>query len=83
MSYRVSLLALGCALALPAAAQAPAGWQMRIDRSTSATDPDKSPDVKFVTMGQGFHVTAGPAAVLWKPENTASGIWTSRKLFIR
>ena len=81
MFHRVSLIALGCALALPAAAQAPAGWQMRLDRSTSATDPDNSPDLKFVTMGQGFHVTGGPAAVMWKPENTASGAYTVKGRF--
>jgi hypothetical protein len=68
-------------LATPLVAQAPAGWQMRLDRSTSATDPDNSPDVKFVTMGQGFHVTGGPAAVMWKPENTASGAYSVKGRF--
>ncbi len=33
-----SLLAL--VLAAPLAAQAPQGWRERVDRSTSATDPD-------------------------------------------
>jgi hypothetical protein len=63
------------------AAQAPAGWQMRLDRSTNAADPDSTPDVKFVTMGNGFHVTTGPAVVLWKPENTLTGTYTVKGNF--
>ncbi len=62
--------------AAPLAAQAPAGWHMRLDRSTNASDPDNTPDVKFVTMGQGFHVTGGPAAVMWKDDNNATGAYT-------
>jgi hypothetical protein len=70
----ISVLSL---FALPLAAQqTPAGWQMRVDRSTNAADPDDVPDVKFVTMGNGLHVTTGPAVVLWKPENTATGAYT-------
>lgn len=72
----VSTLALALLFAAPVAAQVPAGWQMRVDRSTNAADPDDVPDVKFVTMGQGFHVTTGPAVVLWNPANTASGTYT-------
>lgn len=81
MFRRASALALTLVLAAPVAAQAPAGWQMRLDRSTNASDPDGSPDVKFVTMGQGFHVTTGPAVVLWKPENTATGTYTIKGRF--
>lgn len=76
MRHHVSVVVLATLLAAPLAAQSPAGWQMRLDRSTSASDPDNTPDVKFVTMGPGFHVTGGPAAVLWKPENTATGAYT-------
>ena len=32
---------------------APAGWKQRLDRSTSASDPDAAGAVKFVTMGNG------------------------------
>lgn len=81
MFRRVPALALACLLSAPVAAQAPAGWQMRVDRSTNAADPDDVPDVKFVTMGQGFHVTTGPAVVLWKPENAASGAYTIKARF--
>lgn len=75
-------LTLAAALvAAPLAAQAPAGWHMRLDRSTNASDPDNTPDVKFVTMGQGFHVTGGPASVMWKDDNTASGSYTIKGRF--
>ena len=43
----VALLAL--ALSAAATAQAPKGWKMRVDRSTSASDPDAAGDIKFVT----------------------------------
>lgn len=54
---------------------------MRLDRSTDASHPDRTPDVKFTQMGSGFHVTTGPAAVLWSPQNTASGTYTLRGTF--
>ena len=54
--------------AAPLLAQAPpAGWKMRVDRSTSATDPDAAGAIKFVTMGTGFHATNPQAAVFWNP----------------
>jgi hypothetical protein len=62
-------------------AQAPAGWTLRLDRSTNASDPDKTPVVKFTEMGSGFHVTTGPAAVLWSPANSASGTYTLKGTF--
>lgn len=63
------------ALAVPVAAQEaeqagaayPDGWHVRIDRDQPAEG------VNFVTMGEGFHVTTGPAAVLYNPESTHSG----------
>ncbi|MGQ0649892.1 MAG: hypothetical protein ACT4P7_20265 [Gemmatimonadaceae bacterium] len=81
MYRHATKVALACLLAAPLAAQPPAGWQMRLDRSTNAADPDKTPEVKFVTMGQGFHVTTGPAVVLWKPENAATGGYTAKARF--
>jgi hypothetical protein len=62
-------------------AQAPAGWKVRPDRSTSATDPDAAGDIKFVTMGQGFHATNPQAAVYWNPSHTATGNYTVRGTF--
>lgn len=81
MIRRLALAAALAAFSLPALAQAPAGWQMRVDRSTNAADPDDVPDVKFMTMGSGMHVTTGPAAVIWNPANTASGTYTLKGSF--
>lgn len=67
--------------ALPAAAQAPDGWMIRLDRSTNAADPDDVADVKFTKMGNGMHVTGGPAAVIWHPANTANGSYTVKGTF--
>lgn len=54
----------------------PPGWQIRLDR------PDASPaNVRFVREGQGYHFTAGPAAILWQPSDTVSGEYTVRGTF--
>ena len=75
----VALLAL-VAFA-PLVAQAPKGWKMRVDRSTEASDPDAPGDIKFVTMGSGFHATNPQAAVYWNPANTAAGAYTLKGTF--
>ena len=46
----------------------PAGWMGRTDRAT-----DKLTDAKFVSMGGGYHVTSGPAAIYWNPKTVVSG----------
>lgn len=82
MLRRVLVLVVTAAFVAPLAAQqAPANLKMRVDKSTSATDPDDVPDVKVVTAGKGFRVTGGPAVVLWDPANTASGNYTVRATF--
>jgi len=43
----------------------PAGWQMRLD--TAQAKPDA---VRFSTMGSGFHVMTGPAAIFYRPSDT-------------
>src|SRR5262247_1003651 len=82
MLRRLFFACLIVAAVVPLAAQAPAGWKERIDNSTNATDPDDNPKVKFVSMGKGFHVTSGPAATFWNPENTASGNYTLKGTFV-
>ena len=82
MLQRVLPMALIACLVAPLAAQVPAGMKMRVDKSTSASDPDDSPDVKVVTAGKGFRVTGGPAVVLWKPTDTASGNYTVKATFV-
>ena len=57
-------------------AQAPKGWKLRVDRSTSASDPDGAGAISFVTSGSGFHATNPQAAVYWNPANTAAGSYT-------
>ncbi|HEY1493334.1 MAG TPA: hypothetical protein VGF49_02270 [Candidatus Solibacter sp.] len=76
---QVAVLAL-CAFA-PLFSQAPAGWKMRVDRSTAASDPDAPGDIKFVTSGSGYHATNPQAAVYWNPANTVSGNYTLKGTF--
>ncbi len=53
--------------------QAPPGWKVRVDRSTSATDPDAPGPITFAAIGSGFHATNPQAAIFWNPANTISG----------
>jgi hypothetical protein len=62
-------------------AQAPKGWKVRADRSTSATDPDAAGTIKFATSGSGFHATNPQAAVFWNPANTATGNYSLKGTF--
>ena len=62
-------------------AQSPAGWRVRADASTNASDPDQAGAIKFVTMGTGFHATNPIAAVYWNPANTAKGPYTVKGTF--
>ena len=81
MLRRVVLIALTAFLAVPLAAQAPQGWKVRVDFSQNAQDPDNTPNLKFVTMGKGFHVTGGPAGTFWNPGQTATGNYTAKATF--
>lgn len=52
-------------------------WEVRIDRSTSASDPDDTAEIDFTPMGlTGFHYVGGPAGTLWVPGQTANGEYT-------
>jgi len=68
-------------LAMPLMAQAPDGWQSRVDRSTNAADPDDVPNITVHTVADGFEVFTGPAVTMWNPENTASGAYTLEGTF--
>lgn len=46
----------------------PAGWSGRTDEKSAKLD-----DAKFVTMGKGYHVTSGPAAIYWSAKDKVSG----------
>ena len=81
MKRHVHVAVLALVALAPLVAQAPKGWKMRVDRSTAASDPDAPGDIKFVTMGSGFHATNPQAAVYWNPANTATGTYTLKGTF--
>ena len=66
---------------VPLFAQVPKDWKLRIDRSTSAEDPDAAGAIKFMPVGSGFHVITPQAAVFWNPANTATGNYTLKGTF--
>ena len=78
-AFTSTLLAVLAAASL--IAQAPAGWKLRVDRSTSAEDPDAAGDIHFVMQGKGFHATNPQAAVYWNPSSTASGNFSLKGTF--
>lgn len=75
------LAAMGILVATSLGAQAPEHLQLRIDRSTSASDPDDVPDVTVTHANDVLRVNTGPAAVVYDPENTASGSYTLKGRF--
>jgi hypothetical protein len=81
MRRHVSIALFALFAVAPLVAQAPKGWMLRADRSTSATDPDAPGAIKFVTAGSGFHATNPQAAVFWNPANTATGNYTLKGTF--
>ena len=81
MKRLIPVLMFAAMAASPLLAQAPKGWMLRADRSTSASDPDAPGPIKFVTMGTGFHATNPQAAVYWNPANTATGAYTVKGTF--
>jgi hypothetical protein len=81
MLRRMFLPALIFTFTAALAAQAPDGLMVRVDRSTDASDPDSTPELKVTAMGKGFHVIGGPAGVFWDPKNTVMGNYTVRATF--
>lgn len=81
MIRRFSAVAAALLFAAPLAAQAPEGWQTRVDRSTNPSDPDDVPDVRIAQAANGFEVHTGPAVTLYHPANTASGQYTLEGTF--
>ncbi len=81
MKSYIHIAVLALAAIAPLTAQSAKGWMMRVDRSTSASDPDAPGDIKFVTMGTGFHATNPKAAVYWNPANKAMGTYTVKGTF--
>lgn len=54
----------------------PGGWQVRADRANAQMQ-----NVKFVTMGEGYHVTLGPSVILYNPQQRAQGAYRARATF--
>src|SRR5438045_7508685 len=81
MKRFVCIAALGLVAATSLFAQAPKGWMVRADRSTSASDPDGAGAIKFMQMGSTLHAVNPQAAVYWNPANTASGTYTIKGTF--
>lgn len=80
MTRRNLILALAITLPL-AAQQPPKGWKMRVDRSTSASDPDAAGDIKLLTEGSGLHAINPKAAIYWDPAKKATGTYTLKATF--
>jgi hypothetical protein len=81
MIRRITMAVFALLIAVPLAAQAPAGWQMRVDRSTNPADPDDVPEVTVTTVQDGFEVHTGPAVTMWNAANTATGAFTLEGTF--
>lgn len=81
MKRNAAIVLLVLVAAAPLLAQAPKGWKLRVDRSTSAEDPDAPGAIKLVQTGSGLHVTTPQAAVFWNPANTAMGNYTLKGTF--
>lgn len=58
-----------------AAVPLPTGWSMRLD------DKDATKSAKFVTMGSGFHVTSGGAAIYWRAADAQKDDYTATASF--
>src|SRR5882672_9253568 len=82
MKRYISAAAIALLSVVPLVAQSPKGWKVRVDESREASDPDAAGNIKFVTMGTGFHATNPQAAVYWNPANTASGAYTLKGTFV-
>ena len=84
MIYRVLWLAAALLILAPIQGIAQEGLQLRVDRSTNAADPDDVPEVTLTTVGDGFQVETGPAAVVWNDGDSADGTYTlSAKLTLQ
>ena len=81
MTSYIAFAALALLTVVPLVAQTPVDWMLRVDRSTSASDPDAAGDIKFVTMGTGFHATNPQATVYWNPAHTVTGNYSLKGTF--
>ncbi len=52
----------------------PLGWTTRVDAGPAAHAATDT--LSFVQMTPGYHVTTGPAAIMWSPDSAATGAYT-------
>jgi hypothetical protein len=57
-----------------------AGWMARVDASRENASLTEK-DAKFESMGNGMHVTTGPAITYYNPANKATGNYTVKASF--
>jgi len=57
----------------------PEGWMVRVDGAPAPSGSGTTPaatDISFVVMKPGWHITTGPAAILYNPGQKASGSYS-------
>jgi len=64
----------------------PAGWEMRFDPTMGRGGQPAPPapamtEIDFVTMGPGFHLKSGPAAIYYRTADKATGEYTITATF--
>src|SRR5579884_86318 len=80
MLRRTVFIAVLTLAAVPLVAQTP-GWKVRLDGSASVTAFDANPGLKIVPSEKGFHLTGGPAAIIYDPMNTVKPIYRVKATF--
>ena len=59
----------------------PPGWQLRFDPSRGGGPTPPMTAVSFVTMGSGYHITSGPAAIYYNTKDMGSGVYAVSATF--
>ena len=76
----VATALLAFALATPLAAQAPVelppGWALRLDPGQQGAPAPAPTGIMFMSMGSGFHVMSGPAAIYYREDEPVTGAYT-------
>lgn len=57
----------------------PEGWELRLDKPNPEViigDDSETADILFINMTPGWHITTGPAAIFYHPNNTVTGNYT-------
>jgi hypothetical protein len=73
---RAAAAVLALVAIVTAGSTAPPGWKVRVDRSTSASDPDAPGPITFLATATGYHATNPQAAIFWNPANTIAGSYS-------